>query len=119
MALVKEAVVEGQARLVGGVVVAVGENPGPGDGQPVALEAHLGKQLDVLLVVVVHVDGLMGGVAVAVIAVQHLHLAQHHREPVGAEGDHIHRGQTPASLLVGTFTLVGGGGAAPQEIGRQ
>src|SRR5699024_12135696 len=58
-ALVKQAVVKGQALLVGGVVVPVGQDPGPGDGQPVALEARLGNQPDVLLVVVVQVDGLV------------------------------------------------------------
>jgi len=62
---------------------------------------------------VVHVDGLMGGVKVPGVTVQHLQLAHGHGEAIRAERYHIHAGQAPPALVVCALALVGGGGTAP------
>ena len=61
-AAVKNAVVKFQALLVGLALHASGEDAGPVDGGAEGLEAHLGEESNVLLVVVVEVDGLMAGI---------------------------------------------------------
>ena len=115
MALVKNAVVEGQSCLVGLSIVAVGQDAGPCNGQPEALEAHLCKQGDILFIMVIQVNGLVAGVEMCVIAAQHFHIARCHRKTVRAEGGHVHRCQTLAVCLPCTLALVGGGSAAPQK----
>ena len=112
-ALIEQRIVEGQPLFVGLCIVAVGQDAGPRDGQAVAPEAHLGEEGDVLLEVVVHVNGFVGWVVVLVIAFQHLQLAEHHREAVLAKGNDIHIGQPAPAFVVGTLALVGGGGTAP------
>ena len=112
-ALIEQRIVEGQPLFVGLCIVAVGQDAGPRDGQAVAPEAHLSEEGDVLLEVVVHVDGFVRGVVVLVIACQHLPLAEHHREAVLAKGNDIHIGQPTPAFVVGTLALVGGGGTAP------
>ena len=119
VALVEEGIVEGEALLVGFGVVAVRQDAGPSDRQPIAPEAHLGEESDVLLEMVVHVDGFVGGVVVLRVAVQHLQLAEHHREAVLPEGDHVHIGRPAAALVVCALALVGGGGTAPQKVFRE
>ena len=112
MALVEQVVVELEARLVGGGLVAVGVDASPGDGGAEALEAHLGKEGDVLLIMVVEVDGFVVGVVFA------------GQDAVGdtagmgvvAGGDDIHDAQALAAFAVGAFQLVSGDRAAPQEI---
>src|SRR5699024_9845728 len=92
--------------------LAGGEDAGPVDGGAEHLEPHLGKEGDVLLVVVVEVDGLMAGI-----------------EPVGMDGlGHPFGGGVAAvGAVVGhafalavhvpcALKLVGGAGAAPKEI---
>ena len=54
--LVEHTVVEGEARLVGGLLVAAGEDARPGDGEAEHLETHLCEQGDVFAVAVVEVD---------------------------------------------------------------
>ena len=115
MALVKNAVVEGQSCLVGLSVIAVGQDTRPRNGQPEALEAHLRKQGDVLFIMMIQVDGFVAGVEMRSIAIQHFHIARCHRETVRAEGGHIHRSQTLAVCLPCALALVGGGSAAPQK----
>ena len=115
MAFLKQTAVEGDAGGVGGVVVAVGQDARPGNGQPVALEAHARHQGDVLFIMVVHVDGLVGGVGVVRIAFQHLQLAAGHLHAVRAKGHHVHAGKPAPVHIVGALALVGGGGAAPQK----
>ena len=61
-AAVKDAVVEREAQLVGLLVVTVGEDAAPGDGHAKHVEAHLGKERDVLLVAVIEVDAVVVGV---------------------------------------------------------
>jgi len=115
MALVKNAVVEGQPRLVGLGVIAVGQDARPCNGQPEALEAHLCKQGDILFIMVIQVNGFVAGVEMRIVTIQHLHIARCHRETIRAEGGHIHRGKTLAVCLPCTLALVGGGSAAPQK----
>ena len=110
-AAVEDAVVEGQARLVGLGVVAVGEDAAPGDGHAEHVEAHLGEQGDVLLVVVVEVDAV-------VVGIKHVRLDVDRdlaRLLVAAAGEVvIDRG--PAAIDVpSALELVGGRGAAPIE----
>ena len=61
-AAVEDAVVEGHARLKRLVLEARRVEARPVDGGAQAVEAHLGEEGDVLLVVMVEVDGLMAGV---------------------------------------------------------
>ena len=110
--LVKDIVVELQPCLVGFRVVPVGEDAGPCNGHPVALEAHLGKQPDVLLVMVVEVDGLVAGVVAAgVDAVVDLP-----RLALGVAHFHIGHAQALAAGVVSAFALVGGCSAAPKKV---
>ena len=114
-ALLEHAAVKGDACGVGLRVVPVGEDTGPCHRHPVALEAHLRKQGDVLFVMVVQVDRPVGRVDVPAVAGQHFELAPRHGAPVRAKGHHVHAGQAPAVLVVSAFALVGRGRAAPQE----
>ena len=110
--LVKDIIVELQPCLVGFRVVPVGEDPGPCDGHPVALEAHLGKEFDVLLVVVIEVDGLVAGVVTAgVDAIVDLPLFA-----LGAAHFDVGHAQALAAGVVSAFALVGGRRAAPQKV---
>ena len=60
--LVEDLVVEGEAGLVGLILHARGEDAAPGDGHAEHVEAHLGKERDVLFVVMVEVDTVVVGV---------------------------------------------------------
>ena len=110
--LVDDRVVESQPLGVGGRLVPVGIDAGPADGHAVAFEAHLGKEGDVLLVMVVEVDGRVAGVVG--IGLQHrgdaaLDAVPPHRHYIGGA-------QALTALAVGAFDLVGGSGAAPQKV---
>ena len=115
MALVKNAVVEGKPRLVGPGVIAVGQDAGPRNGQPEALETHLRKQSDIFFIMVIQVNGLVAGVEMRVVAVQHFHIARCHRKTIRAKGGHIHRGKPLAVCLPCALALIGGGSTAPQK----
>ena len=115
MALVKNAVIESQPSLVGLGVIAVGQDAGPCNGQPEALEAHLCKQGDILFIMMIQVNSLVARIEMRGIAVQHFHIARCHRKTVRTEGGHVHRCQTLAVCLPCTLALVGGGSAAPQK----
>ena len=112
-ALVDHLLIELQSLFIGDVVVAVGQDTGPCDGEAIALEAHLREQLDVLFEVVVHVDGFMGRVLVLVVTLQHLHDAAADRHTVLAKGHDIDGGQALAAFLPAALALVRGGCAAP------
>ena len=116
LALAEHVLVEGQAGLVGLGLVAVGEDAGPGQAHAEGLKAHLGKEGDVLLVVMVKIDAGLGGVVIAVLEVEHLALARDHRVALGAVRCHIHVGQAAAIHVVGALALVGSRRAAPQEV---
>ena len=112
--LVEQIVVELQAGLVGGFLVSLGKDAGPGNGGAEALEAHLGKQLDVVFVSVVKINGIVVGVAFA------------GQDAVGdaagyavrAGGQHVADAGAFAPLIPAAFQLVGSHRAAPQEILR-
>ena len=108
---VEDAVVEGEAGLVGLGVVAVGEDTAPGDGHAEHVEAHLGEQRDILLVVMVEIDAVMIGVeAVGVDADRNLT-----RLLVAAAQEVVVDGRAAAVHVPSTLKLVGGGGATPIE----
>ena len=108
---VENAVVEGEAGLVGLGVVAVGEDAAPGDGHAEHVEAHLGEQRDVLLVVVVEVDAIMVGIeAIGVDVDRNLT-----RLLVAAAQEVVVDGRTAAVHVPSALKLVGGGGATPIE----
>ena len=108
--LVEHGVVEGQALLIGCLVVTVGKDPAPGDREAEYREAHLGQERDVLGIAVVEVDPdeleVVGG---------------RPRRPGAddAPGHHVLDRQALATLVVGTLQLVRGGGAAPEEAARK
>ena len=116
LALAEHVLVEGQAGLVGLGLVAVGEDAGPGQAHAEGLKAHLGKESDVLLVVMVEIDAGLRGIVVAVLKVEHLALAGDHRVALGAVRGHVHVGQAAAVHVVGALALVGSRRAAPQEV---
>ena len=60
--LVKESVVKGQTLLVGLELVAIGKDARPGNGEAVALPAHLTKEGNVLFHVVIVVNCHVAGV---------------------------------------------------------
>ncbi|MNS90963.1 hypothetical protein D3C72_1250350 [compost metagenome] len=63
---VEQPVIERQPRLVRGVLIALRENPRPGDGGSQALEAHFSEQRDVLRVTMIKIDRHVLDAAVAV-----------------------------------------------------
>ena len=108
---VENAVVEGEAGLIGLSVVAVGEDTAPGDGHAEHIEAHLGEQRDVFLVVMVEIDTVMIGVeAVGVDVDRNLT-----RLLVAASQEVVVDGRTAAVHVPSALKLVGGGGATPIE----
>ena len=114
-AFLEHAAVEGKTRFVGDSIISIGEDTGPRNGHPVAFEAHLCKQSDVLFIMVVQVNGFMGRVAVLCVAFQHLHLTSCDRSAVRAKGNNIHTGQSTAIHIVRTLALVCSGSSAPQK----
>ena len=108
---VEDAVVEGEAGLVGLSIVAVGEDTAPGDGHAEHVEAHLGEQRDVLLIVMVEIDAVMVGVETIGVDVDR-NLA---RLLVAAAQEVVVDGRTAAVHVPSALKLVGGGGATPIE----
>ena len=108
---VEDAVVEGKTGLVGLGIIAVGEDAAPGDGHAEHVEAHLGEQRDILLVVMVEIDAVMVGVeAVGVDVDRDLT-----RLLVAAAQEVVVDGSAAAVHVPSALKLVGGSGAAPIE----
>ena len=116
LTLAEHVLVEGQAGLVGLGLVTVGEDAGPRQAHTEGLKAHLGKEGDVLLVVVIEIDAGLRGIVIAVLEVEHLALAGDHRIALGAVRSHVHVGKAAAVHVVGALALVGSRCAAPQEV---
>ena len=108
---VEDAVVEGEAGLVGLGVVAVGENTAPGDGHAEHVEAHLGEQRNVLLVVMVEVDAVMVGIEAVGIDIDR-NLAW---LLVAAAQEVVVDRRTAAVNVPSALKLIGGGSATPIE----
>ena len=109
-ALVEQIVVEFEPRLVGLIVVAVRENARPRNRRAEDFEAHLGEELEIVLIAVIEVDrdqleivgrGLLGGRALD--AVRH----------------DVLNVDALAVLNVSALDLIGGDRSAPQEILRE
>ena len=103
---VDEPVVECQARLVRGLLVAPGEDAAPGDGESEGGEAHLGEQVKIGFVAVVEVDAL----ELEVVGGGFLR----RRSGDALRHDVLDGGQLSV-LQVGALQLVRRHGAAPQE----
>ena len=58
----KHILIEREALLVGFGVIPVGEYTAPCDGEAQSLEAHLAEERDVLAVMMIEIDGLLGRV---------------------------------------------------------
>ena len=112
LAAVEHTVVELQTLLIGFRFPAVGEDAGPVDGGAEGLEAQLGKQGDILLVVVVEIDRLMAGVQTVRVDGGGHPLGH----GVGTVGAHIGHAGALAVHIPCALKLVGSTGAAPQEI---
>ena len=108
---VENAVVEGEAGLVGLGVVAVGEDTAPGDGHAEHVEAHLGEQRNVLLVVMVEIDAVMVGIEAVGVDIDR-DLA---RLLIAAAQEVVVDGSAAAVHVPSALKLVGGGGATPIE----
>ena len=116
LALAEHVLIEGQAGLVGLGLVTVGEDAGPRQAHTEGLKAHLGKEGDVFLVVVVEIDASLRGIVIAVLEFEHFTLTGDHRVALGAVRSHIHVGQAAAVHVVGALALVSSRRAAPQEV---
>ncbi len=112
LALQEDVAVVLHASLVGRRLFARGEDAAHLDGQAEALEAHLRKEGDVLLVVVVEVDALVAGI---VRVGTHTGRRHHARLVDGAAHDDVGHREALAVGVVAALKLVGSGGAAPQE----
>ena len=108
---VENAVVEGETGLVGLGVVAVGEDTAPRDGHAEHVEAHLGEQRNVLLVVMVEIDAVMVGIEAVGVDIDR-DLA---RLLVAAAQEVVVDGSAAAVHVPSALKLVGGGGATPIE----
>ena len=111
-AAVKYPVIEFQALLVGFLFHPRGEYPGPVDGGAEHLKAHLRKEGDILLIMMIKINGLMGGI-------------QRPRldgcgQPFGSvrssRGAVIRHGLSLAVQVPGALQLVCRNRAAPEEI---
>ena len=65
---------------------------------------------------VVHVDAFFGRVEVAVFKIEHRALAAGDEAPERAIRNYVNIGEAAAVKVVGAFALIGGGGAAPEEV---
>ena len=74
VAFLKEIFVKFQASLIGLQFIPLRKNPAPSNGQTIGLKAHLTKEGNVLLEAVVHINGFLGWVEIAVLKVKHLFL---------------------------------------------
>ena len=112
--LVEHVVIKTQPRLVRLGLIPQREDARPGDGGAKTLEAHLGKQCDVVSVAVVEIHRLVVGVAMTglnLVGDDALH-------PVGAAGEHIDDAEPLAALIPAPFYLVGGDRPPPQKVFR-
>ena len=108
---VEDAVVEGEAGLVGLGIVTVGEDAAPGDGHAEHGKAHLGEQRDVLLVVMVEVDAVVVGVEAVGVDVDR-NLA---RLLVAAAQEMVVYAGAAAVHVPSALKLICGRGAAPEQ----
>jgi hypothetical protein len=115
-ALLKDALVEGDAFGIGLLFVATREEARPVDGHTVALEAHLAEESDVLLVVVIEIHGRVARVEDA-----RLHASRRDRawRRDRAAGHNIRDIEALASLEVAALDLVGCSRAAPEKVLRK
>ena len=113
MAFFEEVFVEFQACFIWLSLIPLRENTGPGDGEAVGFEAHFTKEGDVFLEMMVHVDGFLGWVEIAILKIKHLLAAGNDGSAVLANGHNIHIGQSTAVYIIGAFTLVGSRCATP------
>ena len=116
--LIKEIVVELQTSFIGLRLVSVWENPRPGNGSPVDLEAHLSKESNVLLIAMIEINPFqleiiwcrpLGNQRIAV-----TWLGWH-----SAFWSHILNRQAFSIQIIGAFILVSCSCTAPEEILRK
>ena len=105
--------VEFQSFLVGRVLFAGRENPGPGKGKAAAFKAHFRHQGDIFFPAVIHIDGFPCGEIGILRKLPVIHMALHHCQAVFAPWDHIHRSRPFPSFHISAFTLIGSRSAAP------
>ena len=110
--LVEDIIIELQARLIGLLFHSGRENARPVDGHAKDLEAHLGRQSDVLFVVMIKIGRLAAGIQGPFFK----HRCHALGRSVAAVGAVIRYGSALAVHIPGTFVLICGGRAAPQKI---
>ena len=114
-AAAEHVLVEGEPGLVGLLLVAVGKDAAPGDGEAKDLEAHLREEGYVLAVAVVEVDARLGRVVVPGLEVEHAPQAATHVVALRPVWDDVDIGKAAAALVITSLALVGGGGSSPKE----
>ena len=115
----KHILIEREALLVGFGVIPVGEYTAPCDGEAQSLEAHLAEERDVLAVMMIEIDGLLGRVVMVGQRLERNVVTPDDGETVPPVRQKIRVGEPPPALVPGTLTLVGGKRAAPEKIRTQ
>ena len=115
-ALFKHVRVKPDPRLIRRLLIPVGEDPGPGDAGAEALKSHLPEEPDILLVMMIKVNGVVGRIVLPLHQLHGIHVAELHIGPVLSMRDHVNRGQSLSILQVSPLCLIGGNSPAPQKI---
>ncbi|KXT71184.1 hypothetical protein SGODD07_01365 [Streptococcus gordonii] len=119
MAFLKEVFVKFQASFIGLQLIPLRENPAPSNGQTIGFKAHLAKEGNVLLEAMVHINGFLGRVEIAVLKVKHLFLTSDDGQTVLTNRHHIYVSQPATIRIISALTLVGSCRSAPQEAIRK
>ncbi|MND81795.1 hypothetical protein D3C80_736030 [compost metagenome] len=111
-----------QARFIWRRVFAIRENTRPGDGHAQHFKAHLGKQRDIVFIVVIEIDAAtlrVKGVVFAFKRILNIFIRQRHvaviifQRQIGFPGDGIRHRRSFAINVPGPFGLISGNCAAP------
>ena len=114
-AAAEHVLVESEPGLVGLLLVAIGEDAAPGDGEAKDLKAHLREEGYVLAVVVVEVDARLGRVVVPGLKVEHAPQAATYVVALRPVWDDVDIGKAAAALVITSLALVSSGGSSPKE----
>ena len=108
---VEHVVIELQAGFVGLELVALGEDAAPANGGAEALEAHLGKERDVVAIRVVEVDALVVGIILA----RHDAVGNDARNTIRTARHDVGDREAPSVQVVSALQLMRRYRAAPQK----
>ncbi len=111
-AFIKEIVVELQSGFIGLCFIALRENTRPCNRGTKTLKSHFSKQLNIILITMIKIDGLV----VRVIFTCNHAVGNFTRYPMGPSRHHIGNANPFTALLPAAFQLMSGHSAAPHKI---